>query len=164
MPLTIIKPPNALPFQKIKGVVPKSIFLAGSIEQGSAEDWQAKVTEHIANEIKTFKEQYYIFNPRRVDWDVSWEQSIDNPQFNEQVSWELTALDISKKILMYFDPNTKSPISLLELGLYANSRKLLVCCPNGFWRKGNVDIVCKRYEIPLYTDLDRACYYITDHL
>ena len=48
---------------------------------------------------------------------------------------------------MYFDPNTKSPISLLELGLFAKSGKLIVYCPEGFWRKGNVDVVCKRYEV-----------------
>jgi hypothetical protein len=45
------------------------------------------------------------------------------------------------------DPKTKSPISLLELGLHANSSKLIVCCPEGFYRKGNVDIVCKKYGI-----------------
>jgi hypothetical protein len=48
-------------------------------------------------------------------------------------------------IALYLSPGTKSPISLLELGLYASSGKLVVCCPEGFWRKGNVDIVCKRY-------------------
>ena len=36
---------------------------------------------------------------------------------------------------------------MLELGLFANSGKLIVCCPDGFWRKGNVDIVCERYRI-----------------
>jgi hypothetical protein len=29
-------------------------------------------------------------------------------------------------IIMYFDPNTKSPISLLELGLNAREQKLVV--------------------------------------
>jgi hypothetical protein len=48
---------------------------------------------------------------------------------------------------MYFDPNTKSPISLLELGLFAKSGKMIVCCPNGFWRKGNVDIVSQPHGI-----------------
>jgi hypothetical protein len=48
---------------------------------------------------------------------------------------------------MYFDENTKSPISLLELGLYASSGKMIVYCPEGFWRKGNVDIVAQRYDI-----------------
>ena len=57
-------------------------------------------------------------------------------------------------IVMYFDPTTKSPISLLELGLHASSGKLTVCCPEGFWRKGNVDIVCKRYGVPMVKSLE----------
>ena len=50
---------------------------------------------------------------------------------------------------MYFSPETKSPITLLELGIYAvaTPEKLLVCCPEGFWRKGNVDIVCAKYGV-----------------
>jgi hypothetical protein len=24
---------------------------------------------------------------------------------------------------------------------------MIVCCPEGFWRKGNVDIVCSRYNV-----------------
>lgn len=54
---------------------------------------------------------------------------------------------------MYFAPKTKAPITLLELGLFAASKKLLVCCPEGFWRKGNVDIVCHKYNIPMYQTL-----------
>ena len=61
---------------------------------------------------------------------------------------------------MYFSPETKSPISLLELGLYATSGKMIVCCPDGFWRKGNVEIVCEKYEIPLYETLDDLLNFI----
>lgn len=57
-------------------------------------------------------------------------------------------------IAMYFAPGTKSPISLLELGLFARSGKLIVCCPDGFWRKGNVEIVCAKYNIVLFLSLD----------
>ena len=133
--MKVIKPPNAF---QVEGV---SIFLAGSIEMGKAENWQQKVERLLADEIVT------IFNPRRDDWDNSWIQSIDNPNFKEQVVWELGALDLADIIAMYFDPSTISPISLLELGLFADSGKLIVCCPEGFWRKGNVDIVCERYNI-----------------
>jgi hypothetical protein len=56
---------------------------------------------------------------------------------------------------MYFDPATKSPISLLELGLFAKTGKLIVCCSEGFWRKGNVDIVCKRYGVMQVENLDK---------
>jgi hypothetical protein len=61
---------------------------------------------------------------------------------------------------MYFDPATKAPVTLLELGLAAESGKTVVCCPDGFWRKGNVDIVCKRYRIPLVPDLKKMVQWL----
>ena len=124
-----------------------NIFLAGSIEMGKAEDWQTRVTNALSDL------NCVILNPRRDDWDSSWEQKITNPQFKEQVQWELRALEQSDLIVMYFDPATMSPISLLELGLHAKDSgedrhpELIVCCPEGFWRKGNVDIVCERYGV-----------------
>ena len=117
------------------------IFLAGSIEMGTANNWQEEFTSTLDGE------RAVILNPRRDDWDCSWEQSIDNPKFREQVEWELTAMQRASIIVMHFEPNTKSPITLLELGLFANSGKLIVHCPEGFWRKGNVDIVCNRFRI-----------------
>jgi hypothetical protein len=84
------------------------------------------------------------------------EQTIEDIQFNEQVTWELNSLEASQFIIMYFDPKTKSPISLLELGIHAcsNPEKLIVLCPEGFWRKGNVDIVCKKYGVKQVKDFD----------
>ena len=35
----------------------------------------------------------------------------------------------------------RAPITLLELGLFARSGKLIVCCPDGYWRKGNIEVV-----------------------
>lgn len=126
------------------------MFLAGSIEMGRAVEWQTEVVrslEHVDN--------LFIINPRRDDWDASWVQSIENKQFNQQVSWELKGLEEADLIIYYFVPGTQSPISLLELGLYANTNKMvLVCCPEGFWRKGNIDIVCDRYSIPTYENID----------
>lgn len=129
------------------------LFLAGSIEMGKAEDWQTEVTRMIREEFIDTDIDVCIFNPRRDDWDSSWVQSIDNPQFNEQVNWELDKLGESDIILLYFDPKTQSPISLLELGMFANKRQnMVVCCPEGFWRKGNVEIVCERNKCSLYTN------------
>lgn len=118
-----------------------SVFLAGSIEGDTAQKWQDIVIEKLADTSVT------LLNPRRDEWDTSWKQDINNPKFNEQVSWELEALEEADLVIMYFDKSTKSPISLLELGLFAQSGKLVVCCPEGFWRKGNVDIVCERYGV-----------------
>ena len=126
------------------------IFLAGSIDMGSAIDWQAEIVARMHGQDVT------ILNPRRDDWDSSWEQTIEHQQFREQVEWELRGLERADKILMYFAPGTKAPITLLELGLFARSHpeKLIVCCPDGFWRKGNIDIVCNMYGIKQVACLD----------
>lgn len=144
--MKIIKAPSPLPPQRVNGVIPKSVFLAGSIEMGKAENWQEEATkelERLGCEC--------VLNPRRDDWDSSWDQSIHDDNFNEQVSWEMTALEAAETILMYLAPGTQSPISLLELGLYANSGKLVVACPFEFYRRGNVEMVCERYQITLRT-------------
>lgn len=126
----------------------RRVFLAGSIEMGKAIDWQTAITNELAGQSITF------LNPRRPDWDSSWEQRIDNPVFNEQVNWELDGLESAEMVVFYFAPGTQSPISLMELGLVAKSGKVLVCCPEGFWRKGNVDIICHREGIPQVSSLD----------
>jgi len=131
----IIKPPT--PLENIDFT--SSIFLAGSIDMGNAEDWQEKVSTAFPDAV--------VLNPRRDAWDASWKQSVDNPQFREQVLWELEALERAKVIACYFSPTSQAPISLLELGLHAHTGKLVVLCPEGYWRKGNVDIVCERYKI-----------------
>lgn len=138
-------PPYAV--MKHKGL--RSVFLAGSIEMGSAVDWQQYV-------ISKCPDGFSFLNPRRRDWDSSWKQEIGNPQFYGQVTWELDNLDDCDIIFLYFDPKTKSPISLLELGLHINHPNLIVCCPHGFWRKGNVDIVCSRHNVYVFDDLDEA--------
>ncbi len=139
----IIHAPNPVSWSSVG----QSIFLAGSIEMGKAEDWQSRLISSISHLDVT------ILNPRRPDWDSSWTQTKDNPQFREQVEWELDGLDNVNVIALYLSPGTMSPISLLELGLYANAQ-IVVCCPPGFWRKGNVDIVCERYGIPVYEDFE----------
>jgi hypothetical protein len=148
--MKVIKPPHPITTRTLGH---PTIFLAGSIEMGKADDWQT--------EIETFFQDtscVTLFNPRREEWDASWTQDIENPQFYQQVNWELNALEKSDLIFMYFAPGTQSPISLLELGLFAQTGKMIVCCPEGFWRKGNVDIVCDRYNIPIYTDFIAAKY------
>ena len=153
--MKVIKPPHPIYLDPIKENV--TIFLAGSIEMGSAEDWQTIVADEFLGHKVTF------YNPRREEWDSSWSQEITNPQFYQQVNWELNALDAADIIIMFFDPNTKSPISLLELGLYASSGKLIVCCPEGFWRKGNVDIVCDRYSIPNFDNLSSMLTFVNNY-
>lgn len=119
----------------------KTVFLAGSIENGVAEDWQAMLAERLD------VPNLVLLNPRRKEWNATWEQSVENQMFAEQVNWELAGLEMANLVVMNFSPATLSPISLLEFGLYARSGKMVVCCPNGFWRKGNIDVTCQRYEV-----------------
>jgi Nucleoside 2-deoxyribosyltransferase like len=152
MPLEIIEAPQLWKNAQNKPV----IFLAGSIEMGKAVNWQAAV----GNKFKDY--DIILLNPRRVDWDNSWEQSVNNIKFSEQVNWELNGIEKSDRIIFYFQGGTKSPITLLELGLIADKNKAVVYCEIDFWRKGNVDIVCQKYGIKqvdswenLYSDIKK---------
>lgn len=146
------------PLKKLKNS--KTIFLAGSIDMGKAIDWQKYIKNHFKDENVTF------FNPRRDDFDPTLEQNINNPPFKEQVDWELNALEKADIIVFYFDPKGKAPITLMELGLFAkeSNKKLLVCCEDGFWRKGNVDIVCDRFNIEMAKDLDNLCQKLKNYI
>ncbi|MFZ5439767.1 MAG: nucleoside 2-deoxyribosyltransferase domain-containing protein [Myxococcota bacterium] len=144
--MTSLRPPTPLPASFSR----PTVFLAGSIELGTAEDWQTRATT-VLEDLGVV-----VLNPRREAWDVSWEQRARFPPFREQVEWELDALGRADLVLMHFEPATKSPVTLLELGLFAASGKLVVSCPDGFWRKGNVEIVCERFHVPLVDSLDAA--------
>lgn len=127
----------------------KSIFLAGSIENGTAVDWQARCEQELGT-------TYNLFNPRAGYWDEDWKPESKNVFFARQVNWELDGLEIADIVLMNFASGTKSPISLLEFGLMAASKKMMVVCPSDFWKKGNIDMVCQRYDIPQFDQLDEA--------
>ena len=153
---TEIEAPNRLPTKYNSN----SIFLAGSIEMGNAEEWQTK----LINAVSDVKDLDIVFyNPRRKDWDSSWEQKRDNAQFYEQVQWELIAMERASLIVFCFDPNTKSPITLMELGIHHDDN-IVVYCPEGFWRKGNVDIVCEHYNIDTVSSFEELVQYIEEYL
>lgn len=117
------------------------VFMGGSIDMGGAPDWQAAMTRALSDM------DVVILNPRRPDWNPAWRPEADEPEFRRQVEWELAALEASDVIVMYFAPGTQSPISLLEMGLHARTGKLIVLAPDGFWRKGNVDITAEAYGV-----------------
>lgn len=142
----IFKPPHTPQFRD--GV--PSLFLAGSIDMGRAEPWQKQVEMVLADE------EVILLNPRRDDWNSAWVQSIHNTDFRKQVEWELDGLEQADLVLMNFVAGTQAPVTLLEMGLSARSGKVLTVCPPGYWRRGNVEIICKRFEIPLYLDLESA--------
>ena len=146
---TFTPPGNITNLKTIKNI---KIFLGGSIEQGEAEEWQQKARKLIA---KYETVNTIVFNPRRDDYQPDAKQTLDNQYFFEQVTWELEAQEISDYKIYYFDPKTKSMITLLELGKYGDE-KTLVICNEGYCRKGNVDIFCNKYNIPQFKTLEEA--------
>lgn len=132
------------------------IFLAGSIENGTAKDWQKEAVNIFQKEEHKFNKEPVLINPRRDDWNSSLVMEYTNPEAYQQVMWEVNNLDNVDYILMYFAAGTYSPISLLELGIYIHSNKLHVICEDGYRSKANVDIVCGIYHIPQYNSLADA--------
>lgn len=134
------------------------VFLAGSIDMGGTTDWQAQLAHELADE------GVVLLNPRREDWNPAWKPVAEEPEFRRQVEWELTALQRADVIAMYLAPGSQAPVSLLELGLHAGSGKVLLACPDGFWRKGNVDIVAQRYGIARYDSLPALAQAVRERL
>lgn len=135
-----------------------NVFLAGSIEMGKAVEWQKDFIAALSDKPIQF------LNPRRDDWDSSWGQTMDDSNFVEQVQWELDSMEKSHMIVMVFDPNTLSPISMLELGLHAKEKKLMVVCPDGFWKKGNIDVTCEFYGINQFNTMDELIEFMRKHI
>lgn len=124
-----------------------SVFLAGTIDNGDSSNWQ----EDLINKCKDLNVTFY--NPRRIEW-------IQNPtpeDMEKQIRWEQEYLDRADIIIMFLLDGSKSPISLLELGLYAQSKKIFVFCNPAFYRWDNVRLTCDKYHIPLLrTNLEDA--------
>lgn len=128
------------------------IFLAGSIEMDKAIDWQAYITKAIELKAPELKNDVIVYNPRRDNWDSTWKQSKEDKNFVKQVEWELEHIEKANLVVFFLEPGTKSPISLAELGIvghdsFVMKKKVIVLCPEGFYRKGNVDIIVDWFDM-----------------
>lgn len=139
---TLIKAPNRWKHDKF------SIFLAGTIDNGKAVDWQSQIAH------KFYKYDINLISPRREVWNPNVTQSINDPEFSEQVNWELDSLDRVDLIVMNILGDSLSPISLLEFGLFVRSKKIIIACEKNYWRRGNIEVVCDRNGLKLYDSFD----------
>ena len=125
-----------------------SIFLAGTTSKVGTADWRETLTTFLSSVSVT------IYNPYRPDWDNTWREDRDFGPFRQQVEWELTKQEEADVVIVYFHPATQAPISLLELGISLRAPgKVVVVCPEGYWKRGNVQIVCERYGIEMVEDV-----------
>ena len=122
-----------------------SIFLAGTIDNGESYDWQNDIIKTFEKLDKELPVELIIYNPRRSEWNKNAHKQL----LEEQIKWEQKYLDKADWIIMVLNDNSKSPISLLELGLYSTSEKLIVFCTDKFYRYDNVRLTCEKYHISL---------------
>ena len=125
-----------------KPITNQSIFLAGTIDDGKSEDWQSKLIEELSDHEIT------VLNPRRNNWG-----DLPNNELRKQITWELDHLEKADIIFMYIIGTSKSPISLLEMGIHIKDLKLIVVCEPEFYRYENVKITCEYYNAELYDSL-----------
>ena len=129
-----------------------SIFLAGTIDMGNSIDWQTETSKRLADR------DVNVFNPRRDGWDSSWVQREDNDQFRSQVEWELRHLRRADVVFVNILPDSKSPITLLELGLFIH--KCVIVCPDEFYRSGNIHVTAKFFDAPYFKTYEEGFGYL----
>ncbi|KAF4465689.1 hypothetical protein FALBO_7466 [Fusarium albosuccineum] len=127
----------------------KSVFLAGTTSRVDTSDWRETLSTSLSDVPVT------IYNPYRADWDSSWREDINFAPYREQVEWELEKQDKADIVVVYFHPATQAPVSLLEFGIWARiPGKAIVVCPEGYWKRGNVQIVCKKFGVEMVDNVD----------
>ena len=118
-----------------------SIFLAGTIDNGSSYDWQSE----LCSELNKLGYDLTVFNPRRDNWD----ENATKEEMMNQIQWEQDHLEEADIIVMVLLSGSKSPISLMELGQFSKSGKMIVFCAPDFYRRTNVEWICKNNKILL---------------
>jgi hypothetical protein len=137
-------PPDTMEYEE-DGSIPVNVFLGGTIDNGNSDDWQNELINSISN--VDLEKPVRIYNPRRKEWP----SSDDHREISRQINWELANLEATDVIVMNILADSKSPISLMEIGLFASTGKLMVFCPKTYYRYDNVMVVCQRFNIPLHT-------------
>lgn len=116
------------------------VFLAGAIDMGSAVDWQSLVIDELPGQ-----DDLILINPRRPNFTPD--------TLDEQIHWELNALEQADAIFMWFPKDAAAPISFLETGLYLRSGKIIIGSEMGFYRRRNLEITGERYGVHLWDSL-----------
>ncbi len=154
--MEVLYPPQLV----YKDVNDISIFLAGTIDNGDSPNWQEGLIEHWREQLNKGRAvipaaKLLVLNPRIKDWDSKVACNYNDPVFYRQVNWEMRNIMTADCVLFNILPTSKSPVTLLELGMMApiNAARMSVVCPSEFYRYGNVQAVCDIFHIPLYNDI-----------
>ncbi|MFK7786732.1 MAG: nucleoside 2-deoxyribosyltransferase domain-containing protein [Crocinitomicaceae bacterium] len=119
------------------------IFLAGSMAQESSSNWRKTV-------VNQFGDTYHFFVPTHPNHDQTGDD-----EMKTHIEWELNGLAKADFILLNFLADARSPISMVEMGMYIQSGKLIVVCPKNFYKRRYVETLCEKYTTPLFNHLDQ---------
>lgn len=118
------------------------IFLAGSIDQPARNNWRELAIAHIQTSwfsASNNQDSITIYSPRRSDneWTVDME--------NEQAAWDMSMLSMVDYVILHLTGTTISPVSLLELGLFARNPNLYLSIDDSYMRKHVVELYYTYY-------------------
>ncbi|KAL8285820.1 hypothetical protein RB597_002750 [Gaeumannomyces tritici] len=170
----VIKAPGREPIDDAQKVV----YLAGMTSPPDA-DWRDELADALSH-----LRHVTIADPFRPDWDAEWEEEMSPKSFTDHVRWELDMQERADVLVIHFGGRLdaasfegrtnggaalgelpKTPVSLLELGLRAGSgRRCMVVCNDGYWRRGNVLLVCERYGIPVFPSIGKLSKVLEEEL
>lgn len=127
-----------------------SLILFGTIEKSPTDNWASNLSATLSDL------PIQILNPRRDDWDSTWREEVSFTPFREEVEWEMAHPEKVGLIVMCFKAGSMCPITLLELGMHAArfGERVVVCCEEGFYKRGNVEIVCGKFEVEYVKTLE----------
>ena len=132
-----------------------TLFLAGAIDMGRAENWQQAVIAGLES-----RDDLIILNPRRVAFNNMSPELAD-----EQMLWEFDALERANTVFMWFPGNSTAHTSFFEAGFYWQSGKLFVGADPQYHRYRYLQLMADRYRIELHSSLsmmiDRLLHYGT---
>jgi hypothetical protein len=98
----------------------------------------------------------YLVDDKFLDPTNRNYENLNSLDVKLHIQWELDALEMSDKILLNFLPDALSPISLVELGLYVSSNKLIVVWPKEFYKSSYVHILCEEYNTLIFNKINTA--------
>jgi hypothetical protein len=148
---TEIQAPNPWPRDKF------TVFLAGAIDQNTAQDWQKQVVKGLS------AYDVVLLNPRRSDWDTEIEQSVTDPSFVEQLSWESRGLEEASYRIFCVLADSKAPITMLELGKHLDNPGC-ICLEEGFYRSGNWEYEALTHGMPITHSVDDLIEHLKEML
>ena len=131
--------------------VPRSglkIFLAGSIGNGDAPDWQNDISSYI--EKNWTEEDITIYNPRRPGEFLPEMES-------EHAAWTMSMISLADFILLYLTGDSGSPISTLELGMFIGDPRLFLSINDDYIRKEVVEYHYNVFGIGQLYDNPKSC-------